>query len=351
MEKKYLDFKFEIKNIIEDDPDNFVFIGYASTFGNVDRGDDTILRGAFTESLTEMTPKLLWQHDHSEPLGIFTEIFEDDIGLYVKGKMPKTDSFVRDRVMPQMKIGSINSMSIGFNIIKDEVDRETDIRTIVKVKLWEISLVSIPMDPKALIIEAKSLFPFQDLPFAKNEDGNIILDMSWNASDAIKRIESANGGSVPNSKAFLWHDKKDINDSSSYKLPIADIVSGQVVAIPKAIFAAAAALRGARGGVDIPENEREQVIKNVNKYYAKMALPSPFEKSFSPFIDEMSHISEVSDFMKSWGFSNSETNSITSAFKRISRNETVLRNEDTAMEELSKSLLELNKTTKEKFNV
>ncbi len=140
-----------------DDPDFFFFEGYASTFGNLDRTDDIVMQGAFLESLSEMKPKLLWQHDTSEPIGIFEKIREDEKGLFVTGKMPKKDSFVSGRVIPQMEIGSINSMSIGFRTIKSEFDTETEIRKLIKVKLFEISLVSIPANPEAIITAFKDI--------------------------------------------------------------------------------------------------------------------------------------------------------------------------------------------------
>ena len=83
-----LSFNLEIKSIHEDDEENFQFVGHASTFDNVDLGDDIVERGAFVDSLRKRTPKLVWQHDTRMPLGIFTEIFEDEVGLFVKAKMP-----------------------------------------------------------------------------------------------------------------------------------------------------------------------------------------------------------------------------------------------------------------------
>ena len=63
----------------------------------------------------------------------------------------------------------------------------------------------------------------------------------------------------------------------SYKLPIADVIDGRLRAVPKAVFAAAGAMRGARGGVDIPDADRKGVIRHLEKYYAKMDLESPFD--------------------------------------------------------------------------
>ena len=156
MEKKYLNVPFEIKRLHEDE-EFFFFEGYASTFGNVDLGNDMVEFGAFTKTLHERMPKLLWQHDSDEPLGIFEEIFEDQKGLFVRGKMPKADHLVEGRVIPQMKIGSVNSMSIGFRVKIDEFDEDTNLRKIKEVMLFEISLVTLPMNPEALITGMKTI--------------------------------------------------------------------------------------------------------------------------------------------------------------------------------------------------
>jgi len=153
-----LNFKFNIKQL-EEDNEFFTFSGYASTFNNIDRGQDRILPGAFKFSLNEMMPKLLWQHDMKMPIGVFTEVFEDNVGLFVKAKMPKSDDFVRGRVIPQMKTGSITDMSIGFNIVDSDFVKEdgNSVRNIKEVSLWEASLVTIPMNPEANVTEMKNL--------------------------------------------------------------------------------------------------------------------------------------------------------------------------------------------------
>lgn len=164
-EKKYMDFDFEIKELDSDsDSEYFTFKGYASTFNNKDQGNDIILPGAFEKTINKFMPKLLWQHNTKEPLGIFTEIIEDEKGLYIEGKMPKADTFVKGRVIPQMKAGSINSMSIGFSLwgkdgdfdVENQGDCENRVRKIKRLTLWEISLVTIPMNPKAKITNYKN---------------------------------------------------------------------------------------------------------------------------------------------------------------------------------------------------
>ena len=242
--------------------------------------------------------------------------------------------------MPQMKVGSIDSMSIGFSIVDEDIKRANDrmVRYIKKVDLYEISLVTIPMNASAVITSMKSVVPFKDLPLPKNSDGEIDLDISWSSRDAIRRIrEFTNSEDSPGSRyknAFLWFDGENEDSFGSYKLPIADIVGGKMVAVPRAIFAAAAAMRGARGGVDIPESDREGVVANLNKYYLKMDRPSPLEKGFSPLIDNFHSMSDINFFIKMFGISNNETTSLVSAIKRLSEKEKSEKRNDDFISEL-----------------
>jgi len=137
--------------------DFFEFDGYLSTFGNVDLVDDVVVRGCFEESLRERMPKLLWQHDWKQPIGVFVECREDDKGLYVKGRLPMSDTFVAGRVIPQIEAGSVDSMSIGYSVKVAEYDMDTGIRYLKKVKLYEGSLVTLPANPEARVAAKKDL--------------------------------------------------------------------------------------------------------------------------------------------------------------------------------------------------
>jgi HK97 family phage prohead protease len=348
----YKNFNFEIKEMNDEDPEYFTFEGYASTFGNIDRGDDVIEKGAFLQTLKSMMPKLLWQHKMSEPLGVFTQAYEDQKGLYVKGKMPKSDDFVRGRVIPQMKAGSIDSMSIGFSIIKDAMERvgDTLVRKIYDLKLNEVSLVTLPMNPKAMLTGMKTVVPFQDLPILSNDDGEPDTERDWTSNDAISNVReltnSTESASDDYKKAFLWYDSENSDNLTSYKLPIADVVNNRLVVIPRAVFAAAAAISGARGGVDIPESDVRSITQNINRYYKKMNLDSPLEKGFTKYIEKMTKVSEVCEFLRSFGHSNKETNSLVSAIKRIARDERSCRDDEETLKAIDSELKDLIKKIK-----
>ncbi|WP_340619194.1 HK97 family phage prohead protease, partial [Xenorhabdus entomophaga] len=68
------------------------FEGYGSVFGVKDSYDDIVLPGAFANTLKQWNekgslPALLWQHRMDEPIGIYTEMKEDETGLYLRGRL------------------------------------------------------------------------------------------------------------------------------------------------------------------------------------------------------------------------------------------------------------------------
>ena len=72
--------------------DGQVVSGYASLFGLRDQGGDVVQKGAYAASLTKLAAgkrqvKMLWQHDPTQPIGVWDEVREDAVGLYVKGRI------------------------------------------------------------------------------------------------------------------------------------------------------------------------------------------------------------------------------------------------------------------------
>lgn len=149
----YKQFGFEVKALNEDD-DYHYFEGYLSTYSNVDRVGEVMDPKCFDESIKQFTPMLLWQHKSTEVVGVFTEVRSDETGLWVKGKMPKSDTLVSGRIFPQMKVGSVRAMSVGF--IPEEWEYRDDIKHHTKVTLVEGSLVAFPANPNAKIYDMKS---------------------------------------------------------------------------------------------------------------------------------------------------------------------------------------------------
>lgn len=90
-----------------------------------------------------------------------------------------------------------------------------------------------------------------DLPVAPR-------DTEWDGDAAARRvIDWADGDCARIERAFMWRDDsvEDCTQRNAWKLGVADVIDGTLAIIPKGVSAAIGAVNGARGGVDIPENE------------------------------------------------------------------------------------------------
>jgi hypothetical protein len=116
---------------------------------------------------------------------------------------------------------------------------------------------------------------FQDLPLADR-------DREWDGDAAEKRVRRwAGADDGPNAKyrdAHVWYDADQKDEFGSYKLLIADVLDGRLTAVPRGVMAAAGVMQGARGGVDLPENDIDRVKSHLAKYYDKMDDTAPWER-------------------------------------------------------------------------
>jgi hypothetical protein len=119
-----------------------------------------------------------------------------------------------------------------------------------------------------------SVTAFQDLSLASR-------DRDWDGDQAEKRVRKwAGAEDEPNEKyrdAHVWYDGDKKENFGSYKLLIADVVDGQLRAVPRAVMAAAAVMQGSRGGVDLPKSDIPRVKSHLAKYYKKMDDTAPWD--------------------------------------------------------------------------
>lgn len=263
------------------DQDYFVIKGYATTYGNVDKVGDVIARGAFSESFNNKEnrePVILWQHNHQNPIGM-GQLQDDEKGIFLTARMPKNDDFVKNRVMPQVSIGSVKSFSIGFSFNPQDLEFKNGTTVISKAAINETSLVTFPANPQAEITSFKS-FMHKDVGAARNLS-LADSDVSWDSDKAVKRVrEFTKSEDAPSSsykRAFLYYDGANADNFTAYRLPFADVVEGELKAIPRALSAAVGAINGARGGLSsVPENELPRIKSIINSYYKKMGKDDPF---------------------------------------------------------------------------
>lgn len=138
---------------IKAEGDDWLVEGYAATFDNVDRGDDVIRPGAFTETL-KSGPKvrLLVAHDASKVLGVPRKLKEDKDGLFGSFKISKTQ--LGEETHQLLLDGALDSFSIGYRA-KEWGFIEENVRELKKIELFEVSVVAIPMNPEAVVTRVK----------------------------------------------------------------------------------------------------------------------------------------------------------------------------------------------------
>ncbi|MEM6587212.1 MAG: HK97 family phage prohead protease [Pseudomonadota bacterium] len=149
LEQKFCQFDQELSV-----KDGAVIEGYASLFGDQDRGGDVVEQGAYAASLERLQAegrqvKMLWQHDPTEPIGVWDEVREDARGLYVKGRL--LDGVTRAREAAELiAAGAIDGLSIGYRTVKAAKNTKGN-RLLQELELWEVSLVTFPMLPSARV--------------------------------------------------------------------------------------------------------------------------------------------------------------------------------------------------------
>lgn len=134
------------------------FDGHGSVFNNIDLGGDIVLPGAFKRSLVEhreegRLPQMFWMHDPSRVPGKWIDMEEDKKGLVVKGVLAETD--LGNEIHTLLKMEAVRGLSIGYRTIDQDFDKDGN-RLIKEAELWEVSIVSLPMNPKAQIAHVKS---------------------------------------------------------------------------------------------------------------------------------------------------------------------------------------------------
>lgn len=118
------------------------FAGYAAIFDRPDRGGDVVRAGAFARSLKHGAVPLLWQHDAARPIGRIECLKEDRRGLRVIGRLVDT------RAARLLKAGAVQGLSFGYRVraARGEAPRE-----LTDLELVEVSLVTLPMQPRARV--------------------------------------------------------------------------------------------------------------------------------------------------------------------------------------------------------
>jgi HK97 family phage prohead protease len=151
--RPHLTIPLEIKSLSDRE-----FEGHGSVFKNIDLGGDIVLPGAFKRSLAQhreakSLPQMFWMHDPSRVPGKWLEMSEDKKGLAVRGVLADTD--LGNEIHTLLKMDAVRGLSIGYVTRDQDFDKDGN-RLIKEADLWEVSVVSLPMNPLAQVAHVKS---------------------------------------------------------------------------------------------------------------------------------------------------------------------------------------------------
>ncbi|MGE0178977.1 MAG: HK97 family phage prohead protease [Sphingomonas sp.] len=161
------DFSLDVK--AADIGDDGTFTGYGSVFGVEDSYGEIVAKGAFKESLKALNGAgrklpVLWQHRTAEPLGVYDEVEEDDRGLRVKGRLLIDGIGQAREAHVLLKAGAVTGLSIGYWVRESSFDEKTKVRTLEKLDLEEVSLVTFPANDDARVDGVKFKLAHGELP-------------------------------------------------------------------------------------------------------------------------------------------------------------------------------------------
>ena len=182
--------------------------GYGSVFNNTDLGNDIVAPGAFTKSLAgKKTLPMLFQHEPSQAVGVWDALAEDQHGLKVSGRISDT-ALGRD-VRTLAKDGAVTGLSIGFRPV-DTDWTDDGVRLIKQAELWEVSLVTFPMNDLARVESVKSQLRKGETP--TSTDMEFFLKRAGLSRRATKRLMEGGYAAFAKSEPELSEVAKQIAD-------------------------------------------------------------------------------------------------------------------------------------------
>jgi len=204
----------ELKFSAAEDPEQMQFEGHGAVFGNIDSYGDMIEKGAFRNTIREAKktddwPAMLLQHgawqmtaEDLTPIGVWTEMEEDDNGLFLKGILAPTargrDIYTLLKMKPRP---AIKGLSIGYRAVKWKMSDKAGEprRTLTEVALVEISPVTFPANAKAKVTSAKAAHgirlaeqALRDAGFSAAEAKGIVA-RGYSQSPATDALRDAGG--------------------------------------------------------------------------------------------------------------------------------------------------------------
>ena len=154
----------ELSDNFLSDLDNRIVSGYLLVWRSINMHGEMFIKGCCAKSINDRGPQsnanykitFLNQHRQGEPLCVFGELIEDDYGLYFRSK-PLDNVPWADHVLTQLRSGTLNQFSAGFDYVWTQTEWDEALQCIVckQIDLLEGSVVTIGSESNTYVIRSK----------------------------------------------------------------------------------------------------------------------------------------------------------------------------------------------------
>jgi len=262
--------------------------GYASVFGNVDEVGDVVMPGAFRKTIADwqraaQPMPLIADHQMSTDgvIGSISSLTEDRHGLRFKSRFSRSEK--AQRIRQDVIDGHYRGTSFTYEVIKSSPGRGSVAGKAVARFLDELRLFEITLSP----------FPINQLAGVTSAKASTVAWSSFTASDYTPEQWR---------KACLIDTGRgDELSKERYKLPVRE--PGGALNV-NGVHAAASALAGGRGGVDVPADQRKAAARKLVRLYGEIDEDPPDSMrtmagmgsaSMTGWLDSMGHAVAITD--------------------------------------------------------
>lgn len=202
--------------------------GFANA-STVDRGSEVVEPKAFKSSIDKYmeNPIVFYNHDWDSAIGKVVDATITNKGLMVDIEIGKGFE-PADKVWAQIEQGILKAFSIGFRPIEMDYDNKSEVLTIKDMELYEVSVVTIPMNRESLFeitedrltnikvmdngtfVNYKSLLPKPEVKAVAEtpvepvaEEATVVVNVSVKDLDEVKEMISAVSAELETVKSEL----------------------------------------------------------------------------------------------------------------------------------------------------
>jgi HK97 family phage prohead protease len=201
----------------------------------VDRGGDIIPKSAWQLDNFKKNAIILWNHDKSRPIGKAQVIEAKEEGLYIKARISSSADAEISKIRDLIKEGVLNAFSVGFDLI-DAESIDKGITEIKAAELFEVSIVSLPMNQDSLFVVSKS-YDYDEVKaqVTKGADDAPAKAPAEDAEKATEETKAADepapeGEANPSDEATTESQEADPSEKKELELEV------QAIKLPKAQF-------------------------------------------------------------------------------------------------------------------